>query len=237
MELTDYLFDVLPIFIIELLALIAGLIYLKTIKPTKSDYLIVGLLALTFLIELMSIYSPIAYFSNYEYFGFIKDTKYAQNTWMYNIYSIISFLLYSTYFKWKIRTKWHIQLISILLWVFAITSIINLLFTDVFFRTLSVYTDLAGTTVLLFSIGVYHIQLLRSDEILNFKLLLPFYISIGATILSLCFVPFAIYGGFFKSDISEDFIQLQSNALLFVNLLVYSIYIFGFLICLKKKSY
>lgn len=237
MEINNYLVHVLPVLFIELLAATVGTYYLKRIKPEKGDIVFVALLWFVFIVELIAEYSPIAYFSDYEYFEFVKGTVIETNTWMYNLSLLITFIVLFNYFKWKLIENKLIKLINILIWIFAISCILNLVISGIFFSLVSVYTLLAGTLLLLLIIGIFQLQLLNSDEILNFSGILPFYVSIGATVLNLCLVPFAIYGKYWASSISPEFIAFRSNALLIVNLLVYSIYIFGFIICLKKKSY
>ena len=127
-------------------------------------------------------------------------------------------------------------IVNFFIGAFLLSSVINLFTSEVFFVAYSAYTGIAGTLVLILSIALYYFQLVRSDEVLKIGRLLPFYISIGAVILHLCLTPFFIYSNYFSESLSKDFVGTYLVVLKFTNLLVYSIYIFGFIICLKKRS-
>ena len=84
---------------LELLAATAGTYYLKkNTEASNSTFYLVYFLWFTFILEVIAIYSPIAYFTDCEYFGFVYDTVFERNIWLYNIYSLISFYLHDVEF-------------------------------------------------------------------------------------------------------------------------------------------
>ena len=237
MDFTDYIANALPITLLVLLAAIVGTIFLKKIgqKKTSARYFVI-FLWVTFFFEIFASYAPLAYFSKFEYFGFVKDTKFETNYWAFNIYLIFSYLMYITYFKMQLIVQRQRQILNFLLVIFLVSSMVNLLLSSVFFEAYSAYTNIVGMLVLLLSIAMYYFKLVRSDEVLKIGRLLPFYISIGAVILHLCLTPFFIYSSFFRESVSKEFVGTYLIVLRITNLLVYSIYIFGFIICRKNKS-
>lgn len=225
----------MPITLLELLAAIFGTIHYRKVK-TKSTKYFVLFLWITLLFEIFASYAPIADFSNFEVFGFIKGTKFEKNYWAFNIYLLFSYFIYISYFKMQLAVSRQRTIVNVLIGVFLISSVINLIASKVFFAAYSTHTNIAGTLVLLFTISMYYFKLVRSDEVLKIGSLLPFYISIGAVILHLCLTPFFIYSNYFRESISKEFVGTYLIVLRITNLLVYSIYIIGFIVCRKKKS-
>lgn len=128
------------------------------------------------------------------------------------------------------------QILNFLLLAFIVSSVVNLFTSDVFFVSFSNYTVIAGALILLFSIALYCFKLVRSDDVFNIGKVLPFYIAFGATILHLCLIPFFIYSNYLKASENLEFVNTYFFVLFITNLLVYSIYITGFIVCRKKKS-
>ena len=236
MELSDYIANAFPISFLEFAAAVLGSLYLKRIPGHKSAKLFVAFLWFTVIFELLASYAPLTYFFKLEVFSFVLDTPFETNYWAYNIYFLINYFVYITYVKWQLVSRWQRKLINILLALFLSTSIVNLFTSQVFFEAFSAYTNITGTLVLLFVIGLYYYQLVRSDMVLRIGWLLPFYVTIGAVILHVCLTPFLIYSAYFQSAIHPDFTGAYLIVLKVINLLVYSIYILGFIICRRKKS-
>ena len=239
MEIQDYLQFTLPIVILELFAAIAGTYYLRKIPAINSaPKLLVSFLWFTFFIEIAGSYSPIAYFSDYEYFSFVKDTPFRRNSWLYNIYTIISAVFFVYYFSFYINSKIYKKVLLILSVLFVVTSIVNLALTDVFFKFESQYINLAGTFLMILSIILFFFQLLKSDHILNLKRFLPIYVAIAVLIFYLCVTPISIFSEYFKTSTGNIlFVDLHVHFLLYSNIFMYSFFILGFIICSRAKKY
>jgi len=238
-ELTNYLIFALPIFFIELMAAVSGTIYLRKV-PSHNKYTkyFVWFLWFTLFIEIVGTYAPIAYFSEYKFFSFIEGTIVVRNRWLYNIYNIIKFVFLVYYFRSFIKRKFNNNLLRTLILLFILTSVLNLVFTDVFFKFESQYINLTGTFLLMFSIILFFFQLLKSDHILNLKRFLPLYIAIAVMLFYLCVTPVSIYSEFFSaSGGNQLFVDLHARILLYSNIFMYSFLIFGFIICSRTKEY
>ncbi len=234
-DFSDYISNAIPISFLELGAAIFGTLYLRRIAAQKSAKLFVAFLWFTFFFEIFASYAPLTYFFKLDLFKFTIGTPFEMNYWAYNIYFLISYFVYITYVKWQLTVIWQRKLVNLLLVLFLTTSIANLFTSQVFFEAFSAFTNITGTLALLVVIGLYYYQLVRSDEVLKIGWLLPFYITIGAVILHLCLTPFLIYSAYFKSIMHPDFTDTYLVVLGITNLIVYSIYILGFIVCRKKS--
>lgn len=236
MELSDYILGALPITILELVAALAGSYYLAKADHIKYTKYIVWLLWLTFAVEVIGSYAPIAYFTDFELFGSVKDTPFSKNFWLYNIFFLIHYGVYIYYFRALLKNNmWRV----ILMWALAIfefSSICYLLFTDVFFLKFSPFTNFFGSLLLTFSIVLFYLELLKSELLLKLKYFMPFYISVGAIVFHLCVIPVDLFSQYFSRE-NEVFINLRVNVLLIANIFLYSVYTIGFIVCSKKKKY
>ncbi len=232
----DFLIHTIPITVLLLCTAFIGLYYIHTNKNVKkaTEYF-VYFLCLTAFVDILGAYAPIAYFTDYEYFSFVKGTVFEDNYWLFNGYTIVSYFMYISYFKWHLESAQQKKLITVLLVLFIVGQIIDFSISGTYFESYSSYGDIAGTILVLLSISFYYYQLLTSDEILKFNTSLPFYISMGAILLHLVLTPIFIYSSYFDAG-SPDFVELYKRILLFTNLLVYLLYSIGFLICLRKKG-
>jgi len=239
LEVQDYLQYALPVLILELLAALAGCYYLKKIKnKTLVAKAIVAFIWFTFFVEIIGMYAPIAYFTNYECFSFLENTPFARNNWMYNLYSIITYVFFLFYFRLFLKNRMIKRGLVYLAVIFVLTSIINLAVTDVYFKAESKYINLVGTFILFFCIILFFFELLRSNLILNLKRFLPIYIAIGVLVFYLCVTPLSIFSEYFRTSTGNKlFVELQVRLLLYSNIFMYSFFIIGFIICSKKRKY
>lgn len=218
--------------VFELLAFLVGIFYYRKNKSKPTFYL-VAFLGLTFLVEAFGWYGL---FMEYGYFSFWKDTPFEKNLWLYNLYGIISFFFYITYFKWYLKSKNSIRWLNMLTGVFIGASLIELIFIKGLFAVSLPITNISGTLLVFFSISLYYLELLKSEKILLVHKSLPFYISVGALLFHLCTTPLFIYGSYYSNSIDPAFVSLYRQIIFGTNYLLYSIYIAGFLICYRTQN-
>ena len=216
----------------ELIAFLTGLLYYQKNKSTPTFYL-VWFLGITFFSEVFSWY---AYFVNNGFLHFLKGTSFETNYWWGNIYSIISYLFYINYFKWYLSSKSSIVILNRFSVVFLIVSILEIIFSGEFFLKFMPISSILGTLLVFLSIAFYYLELLKSDLILQVQKSLPFYVSVGALIFHLCTTPLFLYSSYYSNSIDPSFVSLYRQVIFGINYLLYSIYIAGFLICLRKKD-
>ena len=218
--------------IFEILAFLTGIFYYQKNK-TKPTLYLVWFLGITVFSELFSWY---AYFIKTGFLSFLQETSFESNYWWANIYSIISYLFYINYFKWYLSTKKSIKILNFVLIIFFVVSILEIIFTKEFFLKFLPISNILGTLFVFLSIAFYYLELLKSDQILLVQKSLPFYVSVGALIFHLCTTPLFLYSSYYSNSIDPDFVILYRRVIFGTNYLLYSIYIAGFLICLRKKD-
>lgn len=240
MELSDILFFPLSTISIEILAALAGIYYLrKSASPSKNSKYFVLFLWFTVSVEVIASYVIVAYYSDYKYFSFVEGTPFRNNYWLYNIYNVLNFSFFSFYFTSFFKNKYWKNIFYALIISFIVASGSVILSTGTFFESTPQFVTLTGTLLLFFSVVLFYFELLRSDMLLQLKRFLPFYISVWVLVFNLCIAPIDILSQYFSiEDGNELFVKLHLYVLFFANIFIYSTFIFGFLICSrKKKSY
>ncbi len=221
----------------ELIAALAGAYYLLKGKNIPFiNKIFVWFLWLTLVIDFSGLYMLVGYYSDYKYFGFVKGTRFVQNYWLFNSYHLIAFGAFLSFFISQISSKkWRKRLWLITL-LFSISAIINLIFSGVFFTGYAAFTAIGGTLLLLFCIGLFFYQVLRSDKILNFYSDLAFYVAIGALIWHVSITPLFIYNKFGIMASSPEFVNFYKGLLLTMNVFMYSSFAAGFIVKSKFRN-
>lgn len=216
----------------ELIALVVGVFYYLKNK-SKPTFYFVWFLGITLFTEILSWY---AYFVTSGFLSFLKDTIFRSNYWLSNAYGIISYLFYINYFKWYLEEKKSIRIINVLSVVFLIVSILEISISGGFFDRFMPISNMVGTLFVFISIAFYYLKLLKSDQILLVQRSLPFYVSVGALFFHLCTTPLFIYSVYYSNSIDPSFVNLYRHIIFGINILLYSLYIAGFLICYQSKN-
>lgn len=202
----------------EFLALLFGLIYYKKYFKTNLKYFLF-LLILTFGIEL--------------YYTISKTIsgKAPNNALVYNILDLIKycyyFFLFYTFVK-RIRFRKIILSIGIVYLLSVIIEfgfVINLNESNAF----NSYSFSFGALLLAISIGLYIIELLKSDEVLFIKKSLLFWISSGLLIYYVGALPFFISFRFLSSEELANSGMYILYILFSLGIIMNSCFIFGFL--------
>lgn len=216
----------------EFLAFIIGLFYYSKNKSGPTYYFVL-FLGITIFSELFSWY---AYFVDSGFLGFLKGTVFQSNYWSVNIYSTISYLFYINYFKWFLWDRKLIKIINLFSICFLIVNLLEMFLSGGFFVRFLPISNISGTLFVFISIAFYYLELLKSDQILVIQRTLPFYVSVGALLFHLCTTPLFIYSVYYSNSIDPAFVSLYRHIIFGINILLYSIYIAGFLICSQKKN-
>jgi hypothetical protein len=233
--LQEYLYHVVPINILELAAAIFGLNYIRQNKAIKEIRYFVAFLWITFLIDVLGAYAPVAYFTNYHLFGFVEGTSFADNKWLYNCFMIVSFGFYINFFRTFLQSKFWSFIIKVILTLYVLVGILYLILSDVFFKAYSQFTTIVGTLILIFTVSIFYFEIIKSDILLNLKKFLPFYVSVGILVFYLCVTPLDIFSEYFSKE-NTQFVKLKSSGLLYANIFMYATFIVGFVLCSEKKQ-
>lgn len=218
--------------LLELVAFVIAVFYYRK-KKSKPNYYLTIFLGITFLVESLSWYT---FFIEDGFLHFLEGTPFETNYWLANIYSLFSYLFYINYFRLHMVSKSSRMLIYRISIFFLVFGMVEIFFSQGFFVRAMPFSDILGTLLVFLSIGIYYLELLKSDQILLVHKSLPFYVSVGALIFHLITTPFFIYSSYYSKSIDPGFAELYKQAILGANYLLYSIYIIGFLICLRTKT-
>ncbi|MFD1096428.1 hypothetical protein [Salegentibacter chungangensis] len=220
----------------EFCAALAGLIYLLNVRETgRWTRRFVYFLWITFFIDLSGAYVRLAYYSDYTIFGFIENTVWQRNYWLYNSYNIFVFLFFSLFFISQLSGSKIKKVLRGVCVFYLLSAWINLIVSGKFFTGYSAYTFLLGTLLLSVSIGFYFYQLLKSDKILSFYKDISFYIASGTLLNYLAFTPMFLYNNFAVMKTSPEFVDIYLTVLALLNFVMYGFYTLGFIIEIRKK--
>lgn len=232
----DYLVSNLPIFLLEFLAALAGTLYIKKNENPGYEFrLIVAFLWLSFFVEITALYTLVAYYTEYEYFGFVQNTNFRRNFWLYNIRNIIEYLVYIIFFFNQLKSSGFKKIMRYIAFLFIPAMILNLIFSGVYFEAYSQFTSLLSTFMYVTLILRYFYEMLQSEEILYFYRSMPFYISTGVLLWYLAITPFIIYSKYYERP-NMEFVEIQRLTFFIMNIFFYSWFIFGFIFCSSKRE-
>lgn len=221
----------------ELMAAVAGLFYLKNYpKANVTNRIFVYYLCLTVCIDLFGSYNAIAYYSDYKFFGFIKDTVWRSNYWLYNIYKPFAFLIYFEFIKRQLISVKARKIITGSMIFFFVTAWIYLIISGDFFKAYAAYTSIVGSILLLTFIAFYMYEILMSDRILTFYRQLSFYVAVGALLWNLTITPMFIYNTFKIMGSSPEFLKIYLMVLSILNFVMYSLFTIGFVVEIRKQK-
>lgn len=232
-----FLENTLLVYLLELLSALAGTYYLwKSPGSGKNIRMFVYYLWLIVFVETIGIYPVYAYLNDYKTLWFIKDTPFERNFWLYNSFKIVSFLVFFQFFTNELKNERLRKLFRLLIIGFAVSAVLNLLLSGVFFKAYSSFTFITGTFILSIIISAYYYEILTSDKILNFYQNIGFYISVGSFVWHLVVTPLFIYSHYFTMD-SPEFVTFHALVLKRANVFMYSCFTLGFFICSRKNNY
>ena len=232
---SQFLLSSISSFLLELFAAITGTIFiLKKPNSFKVNKYLVYFLWFTLFYDTIGGYAPINYFSNSSYFGFVENTPFKDNYWWFNMYMIISFSFFIYYFNSFIRNKVINKWLKLLIALFIITTVINLIYSNIFFNGYSIFTNVTGSIIVMISIFFYYFDLLKRDDVFALNRQLPIYISIGVLIYNLTITPSDIYSQYFN-PYNDTYVKLSGFIVLLANIIMYGTFILGFINTAKSN--
>jgi hypothetical protein len=200
--------------------------------------------------ELASLIFAVFYYSKYKGYGFYKYFLYyllsivvfsfisrpeINRDWIeifnngvkvLNVFTFFEFNLIVLIYYHLIKNKNTLKLIKIIAIIFNI-----IYFISFFLLELQNYTVILEGIFNSFFIILFFKELLNSDSVLNYKKLLPFWISVGMLLFYLTSIPF----------FTVLYVRVLSNRIMFpilfsLIILLHSCFIFGLVSCKKMKN-
>lgn len=151
------------------------------------------------------------------------------NNIVYNTWQIVNFLFFSFFFLSRITGKKKRLFIKLLVFIFITVTLINVIFFGHYVKHLLLNNAIFAKFLVVILTITYFIEVLESDDVLNIKNSLFFWIALGEFLYNLGFLPaFAL----FKFITVFGMFQYITFIL---NIIMHSCYITGFII--SKKEY
>lgn len=161
--------------------------------------------------------------------GYLGRVLVVKNNYVYNTWNIVAFFFYAYFVLSRLTDIKKRIVVKVLVGIFFIVTFINIVFYAGLIKVVLVYNSLFAKSLIVIMMIVYFIELMQSDEILNFKKSLFFWICTGVFLYNLTFLPvFALikYTSFFG---------VFKYITFGLNIIMHLCFITGFII--SKKEY
>ncbi len=222
--------------VVEIMAAICGSIYLRSNKHRNSLRVFVYYLWLIVVVEIIGSYTRLMRFNfDNECFNTIKNSVFCENTWLYNINTFLGIGLIGVFYSSLLKSKIFRWVIRFTFVAYSVFTILFFTLTDSFFYKGLPYDSIMSVVIICVYVILYFIELLRSDELLNFAKMPSFYISLALLLWYLCVTPLFIFDNYYRA-VNTEFVQFRGYLLLVINILTYTCFSFGFIYPLYKKK-
>jgi len=221
------------VYLLEAVAAISALYYYRKNPTDKAVGIFAYFLLGTYLVETVGWIPAIIY--RWENLHFLMDGFWYKNFWLFNPYLIINFVFYILYFKMNISNRSMKNIINKCMILYVAICIVNLIFTDIYLKSISVVNYVLGSFFLVGVIFYYYYEILLSSKILNIKRNISFIISFVALLNFLSTTPIMIYFKYF-TDKSPEFVEFSTWVLVGINIFMYSSYSIAFFWLANKKK-
>lgn len=240
----DYLPDIPFMVFFELAAaLVAVSTYFRyTLVFHRPERVLIFYLCFSVFTEFLGLYQQFIYDHDLVNSAFFSDNPHLLTAhWWFNIYTIVAALCFGYYFKMQIESTNFKRIAKALLVIFLVTTVLNLLISDVYFVQYSLYTDVSTVIILVAIISMYYYELLSSDRILSLGKSFAFLISIPVFLYYIVITPlFLLSNNYVLTEMV--FMKFYDSLLAYGNFFLYGMFIFGYLWCywfnksLNRKS-
>ena len=203
---------VIPLF--EIIAAVFATIYFKKYSKSTERYFLY-FLWFTFLTDTTGFF--VGWF-------FKKD-----NTWIYIPFMLISFLFYFYWYYTIIKKKLFKKIITLLSLLFVIFAIKDMITESWNYYHIS--TFIVGAVIIVITSVFYFSELLNSNEVINIKHKLKFWIATGLLLFNVGSVPFMIFSKEFDANSN-----LRNIILVSLNMILFTCYSLGFIWAKKENN-
>lgn len=223
-----------PLFI----AALTGVFVYKKYKNTPVKYFI-WFLVYVFMVDFIGGYS--GYANKYEFLAsfkmLLKDTVFEKNYWWYTIFwSIASIIFIPFYFSKILIEKKHKSIIKYLCIFLLLTSftVIVLNFERFFVGTYPII-KISDAIIVFVCVGLYFVELLKSDKVLKFYKSIHFYIA------AILFIWWLVTTStvFFESYLNKNdfnYRKMRAFTFMFSNIFMYLSFALALYFCKPEKN-
>ena len=177
----------------------------------------------TLFFKILTLFLVVTFFI--EFLGWYLSSIEKPNFRVYHFYTIFEYFGIFVLYRVLLKERKYLKISYILLFIFTVLSVLTF-----FDRKYLHYTGIIGS----FNVGVlvflYLRELLLSNEILNYKKLLPFWVSVGLLVFHLPAIPFFSFWNYMKN---KDLFPILHSLIILMNIIIS----FGLLWSNKKEEY
>lgn len=205
-------------------------------KVKKPHIWIVYYLWLVIVVESYGFMVGFSKYTDYEYFGFLKDTFFQNRHWAFNISKFLSTTLFIIYFLNFIKKPFEKAFIKSFAIGYTLLFTYHLFNFDIFNFSRIPALVISSALLLFVTFLIFFLNLLRSDKIINLRTHFPFYVAVGYLFFIISTTPLEFYFKYYNLEINELYVNLRATVYLYVNLFLYSTLTIGFIVCFNKKK-
>lgn len=177
----------------------------------------------TLFLKILTLFLVVTFFV--EFLGWYLSSIGKPNFRVYHFYTVFEYLVIFVLYRSLLREMKYLKISYLLLFVFVILAVLTF-----FDRKYLHYTGIIGS----FNVGVlvflYLRELLLSNEILNYKKMLPFWVSVGFLVFHLPAIPFFSFWDYMRN---KDLFPILYSLIILMNIIIS----FGLLWSNKKEEY
>ena len=220
--------------IVEVTAAFTGLLFYKKYKYTNAKSFIYFLVYLS-IGDFINTY--VYYIRNEGLFNFLEGTVFERNHWWSTSFWKVGAIMFFAFYYYKIlKTKPFRAIIKFSGYAFFGFSVVYIFLNwDDFFIRFFPIISILGAVVIFLCTVFYFIEILRSDNLLNFYRSLNFYISVAIFIWWLIITPLVFYD-IYSSAGDWNFIFLRWQIYLLANIFMYSTFTFALIFCKPEND-
>jgi hypothetical protein len=230
-----YIYNIVVTHTIELIAAIAGSIYLKKTQD-QSVRLFVIYLWILFTAEVICLYPYFFYYNDFDYswFQWIKNSSFYSNAWLYAILSFIAVILIGLYYWRLVKTTLYKSIIRNLIILYCVIATLYTLFKDKI-ELLEKLNFFAEEIVVLSCVVLYLFELFKSEKILKFYHSCHFYIAFALLIWYICVMPIFLFDEFF-TELNTFYRNFRILTILAFNVISFLCITYGFYYALRNRK-
>jgi hypothetical protein len=157
-----------------------------------------------------------------------------RNYWVYNTYNLIIFSVYLFLIKLLLKKLVYKYIAHFCLIVFVLISVLNWCFFQNGVENVLTYSYATGVIFVTILSSFYLFELFSTDQILNYNKSIFFWFVLGVLIFHVPFLPFMLSAKWFLIKCTSSIFSL---ILFFLNLLMNTSFIIGFVWSEKKYNY
>ena len=219
--------------ILQILSAVSGTVIIKKYNVPNIIHHFVFFLWFTVIIEILGWIPDIIY--EVEKFSHLKDSIWSANYWFYNIYFMLNYSFYIYFFIKHINNANFVKVMYYIIGLYILVSTLTLFKPENLFESHSLFIVFVGPILMTVTILFYLYEIVSSNKILQIKKNFVFYIAVSSLLFHLIVTPIFIYSIHHK-NYNPDFIKFRGIVLYGANILLYSVYTYSFIQCLRKNN-